>query len=70
LLPKHKKYVRFMAKTAKTPNWVTIRQWLPPNAEVDQFWNEPLRAIFTFWVSGCHPVKAWGVVVVEGGHHC
>jgi hypothetical protein len=49
LLPRHKKYVRFTAKGPKSPNWVTIREWAPPNAEVDKFWNEPLRAIFTFW---------------------
>jgi hypothetical protein len=49
LLPKHKKYVRFTAKGPKSPDWVTIREWTPPNAEVDKFWNEPLRAIFTFW---------------------
>lgn len=49
LQPKQKKYVRFSAKSAKTPTWVTIREWTPPNAEVDAYWNEPLRAIFTFW---------------------
>jgi hypothetical protein len=49
LLPKHKKYVRFTAKGPETPKWVTIREWVPPNEEVDKFWNTPLRAIFTFW---------------------
>lgn len=49
LLPRHKKFVRFTASNTARPKWVTIREWVPPNAEVDAFWNEPLRAIFTFW---------------------
>lgn len=50
-LPKHKKFVRFTAKGPKSPSWVTVREWTPPDAEVSKYWNEPLRAIFTFWVS-------------------
>lgn len=53
LLPRQKKYVRFTAKGPKSPGFVTLREWTPPNAEVDKFWNEPLRAIFTFWWAPC-----------------
>lgn len=49
LLPRHKKYVRFTAKAATSPKWATIREWVPPSEEVAKYWNEPLRAIFTFW---------------------
>jgi hypothetical protein len=47
LRPGMKKAVRFSAASGSKS--VLIREWTPPNAEVASFWNEPLRAIFTFW---------------------
>lgn len=43
------KYVRFTAKSVKHPDWVVLREWKPSSPEVAAFWNEPLRAIITFW---------------------
>lgn len=49
LLDQKDKFVRFTAKSVSHPDWVVLREWKPNSAEVNAFWNEPLRAIITFW---------------------
>jgi hypothetical protein len=47
--PPTKKRVTFTARSLAHPAWVVLREWRPSSDEVGRFWNEPLRAIFTFW---------------------
>jgi hypothetical protein len=48
-VPADKKVVRFTAKSVTHPDWVVLREWRPSSPEVAAYWNEPLRAIITFW---------------------
>lgn len=47
--PGQNKFVKFTAKSASMQDFVTLREWKPSSNEVAEFWNEPLRAIITFW---------------------
>jgi hypothetical protein len=53
-VPADKKFVRFTAKSVTHPDWVVLREWHPSSPEVAAYWNEPLRAIITFWCARHH----------------
>ncbi|WIA13910.1 hypothetical protein OEZ85_002481 [Tetradesmus obliquus] len=48
-VPAAQKFVRFTAKSVSHPDWVVLREWKPSSPEVAAYWDEPLRAIITFW---------------------
>lgn len=43
------RYVRFTAKRDTDQDWVLLREWKPSSPEVAAYWNEPMRALISFW---------------------